>query len=88
MHPETKTPHGAVVTTNDAQSDDVVPTHDRDGHGTDNGLSSEVPWTMKLVAVLLITAIGFGSKWSSGVTGAMKSTLKKASTYGSEAKMR
>lgn len=37
-----------------------------------------IPMKMKLFAVLLVTAIGFGSHWSSGVTGAMKSTLKKA----------
>lgn len=77
MLSETKTPHEAVVARNDSQSDDA-PT--QDGHGVDDGLSSEVPWTMKFVAVLLITAIGFGSHWSSGVTGAMKSTLKKVST--------
>jgi hypothetical protein len=32
---------------------------------------------MKLLSILMVTAIGFGSHWSSGVTGAMKSTLKK-----------
>lgn len=31
----------------------------------------------KIVAILLVSAIGFGSRWSSGITGAMKSTLKK-----------
>lgn len=31
----------------------------------------------KVVAILLVSAIGFGSRWSSGITGAMKSTLKK-----------
>lgn len=40
--------------------------------------SDHVPMKMKLFAVLLVTAIGFGSHWSGGVTGAMKSTLKKA----------
>lgn len=81
MLSDTKTPHEAVVARNDSQSDDA-PT--QDGHGVDDGLSSEVPWTMKFVAVLLITAIGFGSHWSSGVTGAMKSTLKKVSTVQSK----
>lgn len=37
-----------------------------------------IPLKMKLIAILLVTATGFGSHWSSGVTGAMKSTLKKA----------
>ncbi|KAH9859775.1 hypothetical protein IAQ61_011556 [Plenodomus lingam] len=39
--------------------------------------SSKIPLKMKLIALLLVTATGFGSHWSSGVTGAMKSTLKK-----------
>ena len=36
-----------------------------------------VPLRMKLLSVLLVTCIGFGSQWSSGVTSAMKSTIKK-----------
>ncbi|PWY86073.1 MFS general substrate transporter [Aspergillus heteromorphus CBS 117.55] len=35
------------------------------------------PLVAKLMAVVLISCISFGSHWSSGVTGAMKSTLKK-----------
>lgn len=35
------------------------------------------PLMAKLCAVLLISCISFGSHWSSGVTGAMKSTIKK-----------
>jgi hypothetical protein len=35
------------------------------------------PLVAKLTAVLLISLISFGSHWSSGVTGAMKSTIKK-----------
>lgn len=45
-------------------------------HG-DQRRSSNIPLKMKLFAILLVTATGFGSHWSSGVTGAMKSTLKK-----------
>ncbi|EFX05292.1 major facilitator superfamily transporter [Grosmannia clavigera kw1407] len=41
------------------------------------GRSLRVPMTMKLLSVVLVSLIGFGSHWSSGVTGAMKSTLKK-----------
>lgn len=37
------------------------------------------PLIAKLFAVLLISCISFGSHWSSGVTGAMKSTIKKVS---------
>jgi hypothetical protein len=43
------------------------------------GTTSLVPLRMKLLSILLVTAVGFGSHWSSGVTGAMKSTLKKVS---------
>jgi hypothetical protein len=38
-----------------------------------------VPLIFKLGAILMVSAIGFGSHWSSGVTGAMKTTLKKVS---------
>jgi hypothetical protein len=44
------------------------------------GQTSLVPLRMKLISILLVTAVGFGSHWSSGVTGAMKSTLKKVSS--------
>ncbi|KAF2028839.1 hypothetical protein EK21DRAFT_90351 [Setomelanomma holmii] len=44
---------------------------------THSGRSSLVPLRMKLISVLLVTAVGFGSYWSSGVTGAMETTLKK-----------
>jgi hypothetical protein len=36
-----------------------------------------VPLSWKLASIVLVTAIGFGSQWSSGVTAAMKSTIKK-----------
>lgn len=39
--------------------------------------SSQVPWGYKILSILLVSGIGFGSSWSSGVTGAMKTTLKK-----------
>jgi hypothetical protein len=48
-------------------------TGERDG----SDRSSAIPLKMKLIAILLVTATGFGSHWSSGVTGAMKSTVKK-----------
>ncbi|KAK2054665.1 major facilitator superfamily transporter [Colletotrichum caudatum] len=35
------------------------------------------PLHWKLIAVVLISCISFGSSWSSGITGALKSTLKK-----------
>lgn len=39
--------------------------------------TTPVPLSWKLMSVFLVTLIGFGSQWSSGVTGAMKSTIKK-----------
>ncbi|KAL3418779.1 hypothetical protein PVAG01_09000 [Phlyctema vagabunda] len=36
-----------------------------------------VPLSWKLASILMVSAIGFGSHWSSGITGAMKSTIKK-----------
>ncbi|KAH7025557.1 hypothetical protein B0J12DRAFT_733037, partial [Macrophomina phaseolina] len=35
------------------------------------------PLSWKLTSVVLISLIGFGSNWTAGITGAMKSTLKK-----------
>ncbi|KAG6357355.1 hypothetical protein INS49_013231 [Diaporthe citri] len=35
------------------------------------------PLYWKLIAVVMISCISFGSSWSSGITGALKSTLKK-----------
>jgi hypothetical protein len=43
---------------------------------SDDGRSPP-PLLAKLCAVILISCISFGSHWSSGVTGAMKSTIKK-----------
>ncbi|KFZ24761.1 hypothetical protein V502_00765 [Pseudogymnoascus sp. VKM F-4520 (FW-2644)] len=37
----------------------------------------QVPLSYKILSVALVAGIGFGSSWSGGVTGAMKSTLKK-----------
>lgn len=38
-----------------------------------------VPWNIKVLSVIVVSMIGFGGHWSSGVTGALKSTLKKVS---------
>ncbi|KAJ0269959.1 hypothetical protein Brms1b_012227 [Colletotrichum noveboracense] len=38
---------------------------------------TQVPWTWKFASIAMVTAIGFGSQWSSGISGAMKSTIKK-----------
>lgn len=52
---------GAVVESDDSSSDGRQP----------------VPLSWKIASVVLVTAIGFGSQWSSGITAAMKSTIKK-----------
>lgn len=49
---------------------------DDDGNSVHSSLRP-VPRSWKFTAIVLVTAIGFGSQWSSGITGAMKSTLKK-----------
>jgi hypothetical protein len=51
--------------------------------GSQTPQTSLVPLRMKLISILLVTAVGFGSHWSSGVTGAMKATLKKVRRYSS-----
>jgi hypothetical protein len=55
----------------------VVRAGEAGSQGSESGRSNYVPLRMKLLSILMVTAIGFGSHWSSGVTGAMKSTLKK-----------
>jgi hypothetical protein len=56
---------------------DVIssPTSDDDDNSIHSTLRP-VPRTWKFAAIVLVTAIGFGSQWSSGITGAMKTTLK------------
>ncbi|KAL5114892.1 hypothetical protein ACEQ8H_007210 [Pleosporales sp. CAS-2024a] len=61
-----------------AGSADVVVTTSSDERSSQlHTQTNLVPLRMKLLCILLVTAVGFGSHWSSGVTGAMKSTLKK-----------
>jgi hypothetical protein len=49
------------------------------GEHLDNAVDGKRPPPLlaKILAVFLISCISFGSHWSSGVTGAMKSTIKK-----------
>ncbi|KAH8724118.1 major facilitator superfamily domain-containing protein [Phaeosphaeriaceae sp. PMI808] len=74
---------GQQVATNNKQDILVSANIEGDGGETSSGNASQVgpqssvPLKMKLISILLVTAVGFGSHWSSGVTGAMKSTLKK-----------
>lgn len=48
-----------------------------DGPRSESSKDNSIPWKIKILAVVLVSLIGFGSHWSSGVTGAMKSTIKK-----------
>ncbi|KAF2767963.1 MFS general substrate transporter [Teratosphaeria nubilosa] len=62
---------GVVQTAATVDAEDAMSVH------SEGGRSVHIPKRMRILAVLLVSAIGFGSHWSSGVTGAMKSTLKK-----------
>jgi hypothetical protein len=78
---------GTDVTTHNGEHDMDAKNKSADVQITSSGASADgsnhagqvslVPLRMKLLSILLVTAVGFGSHWSSGVTGAMKSTLKK-----------
>ena len=46
-------------------------------HAEPQSNAVQVPLSYKIISILLVSGIGFGSSWSSGVTGAMKTTLKK-----------
>lgn len=50
---------------------------DESDSASDRQRTTNIPWSMKILSVILVSLVGFGSHWSSGVTGAMKSTLKK-----------
>ncbi|KAL5359152.1 major facilitator superfamily domain-containing protein [Aspergillus floccosus] len=54
----------------------AIPSEDKQD-GDSVGDKRPPPLLAKLAAVFLISCISFASHWSSGVTGAMKSTLKK-----------
>lgn len=56
---------------------------DNGSTSSEAGPAVHVPRRIKITAVLIVALIGFGSHWSSGVLGAMKSTLKKVSTLSS-----
>lgn len=52
---------------------------DRDDSDSEHNGKKPVPLSMKILSVVVVSMIGFGGHWSSGVTGALKSTLKKVS---------
>jgi hypothetical protein len=45
--------------------------------GNRNSYLVTVPLSFKLASIVLVSAIGFGSAWSSGITGVMKTAIKK-----------
>ena len=59
----------AVTTTQDSGSVSSV--------GQEDSKRVPVPLIWELTSILLVSTIGFRSQWSSGITGAMKSTLKR-----------
>ncbi|KAL3447473.1 major facilitator superfamily domain-containing protein [Aspergillus insuetus] len=63
-----------VVT--DPLPEDVTSSAASGTHDSDTGKKA-APLLAKLFTVFLISCISFGSHWSTGVTGAMKSTIKK-----------
>ncbi|RDW92358.1 hypothetical protein BP5796_01752 [Coleophoma crateriformis] len=65
---EPKSKHEVVIAVGEAGSD---------SEAGENPKKVAVPLKWKLASILMVSAIGFGSHWSSGITGAMKSTIKK-----------
>jgi hypothetical protein len=64
----------------DALPEDATSLAASDAHGSDTG-KKPAPLLAQLFTVFLISCISFGSHWSTGVTGAMKSTIKKVYYY-------
>lgn len=67
--------HTVVSTVADKRDDSSL---DRVESPEDDGKTA-IPLNMKILSVVVVSLIGFGGHWSSGVTGALKSTLKKVS---------
>ncbi|KAH7140284.1 major facilitator superfamily domain-containing protein [Dactylonectria estremocensis] len=65
--------HTVVSTVADKRDDSSL---DRVESPEDDGKTA-IPLNMKILSVVVVSLIGFGGHWSSGVTGALKSTLKK-----------
>ncbi|PCD41201.1 hypothetical protein AU210_003758 [Fusarium oxysporum f. sp. radicis-cucumerinum] len=59
------------------KTETVTPVSDQSDSGSDDHGKKPVPLSMKILSVVIVSMIGFGGHWSSGVTGALKSTLKK-----------
>ena len=71
--------HDGTVSREPLSADKDAATAVADEVPAENLDAARIPLRLKIIAVLLVSSIGFGSHWSSGVTSAMKSTLKKVS---------
>lgn len=72
---------GRSTMNSDTEKDGVVisaaPDSDDGEHLSDSPPGNNIPMKWKLTSILMVSMIGFGAHWSSGITGAMKSTIKK-----------
>lgn len=78
--PQSTLPQGAAPEDNpsrDEKSQAVAEVEPSQSDTSSSPNTKPVPLSWKLMSVLLVTLIGFGSQWSSGVTGAMKTTIKE-----------
>ncbi|KAK7704294.1 hypothetical protein SLS57_010543 [Botryosphaeria dothidea] len=66
---------GKDVVVGPIEAQEVDDSSSQENTSTDDRRPPPLSW--KLASVVLISLIGFGSNWSAGITGAMKSTLKK-----------
>lgn len=68
----------AIDTGSEASRDDATATAPSPSSGdADTDAKPPPPWSWKVTAIVLVSLIRFGSSWSNGITGAMKSTLKR-----------
>lgn len=64
---------------NQLDTNTITPLSDQSNGGSDSRAKKPVPLSIKILAVAIVSMYTFGSRWSNGVTGALKSTLKKVS---------
>ncbi|KAG4288588.1 hypothetical protein FPRO06_03410 [Fusarium proliferatum] len=62
---------------NQLDTNTITPLSDQSNGGSDSRAKKPVPLSIKILAVAIVSMYTFGSRWSNGVTGALKSTLKK-----------
>ncbi|KAK6825567.1 Major facilitator superfamily domain-containing protein 1 [Apiospora arundinis] len=71
----------AIESGSETGQDDAAsgPLGDSEGRAADSAAAAKPPppWSWKITAIVLVSLIRFGGSWSNGITGAMKSTMKK-----------